>query len=67
MPREPKARAICRTGYGLFKSELVLVSLLQNLVSWFLSILTQLNIHFKVGPELYGIDDAEAENCRDLR
>lgn len=45
----------------------VLVIPFQNLTSWFLSILTQLNVHFEVVPEPYSTGSTAAVHYKDLR
>lgn len=66
IPIKISARAIPKISCGLFKPELNFVSPFQNLVSWFLSIPTQLDIHTEVGPGLCSAGNTMAENCRDL-
>lgn len=62
IPTEINGRAVSKTAYGLLKPEIAFVNPFQNLISSFLDILTQLNIHFKGLPEPCGAGNAIAEN-----
>lgn len=66
IPTKINERAISKIGCRLFKPELDTVSPFRCLVSWLLSLCTQLNIHFEVGPGLWSAGNTVAENCRDL-